>query len=825
MTAMHLVRYDGSSTKVVGVKEFQVAKALLEGQTELLSQLVPSQWGPMHLFDVCLTFGYVDTAMAMAERGVRGCSVEAYHLKRKWCRPVKYDDFGSFLDTACVTCENGWQTCEGCCFGFPVEQGIWMEDWDVRLEDAAAAARKTLKQALVHAALEVFQSGAPLPFTVSEEAMVHLLDLAILTGNKEAAKRCADLSKLWPLRRWSGQNFFRVAEEVSAGRCPLAKDDWIQFYGNHYEVRCLAQLMAALSAGAQLQGLTSSCGLPLREAVLLSLDGDFGELPLPESLTSVKKIKTAFAHFFLNRLITTEVASLSKEQLQKAQKARLSLQNFKVLASLESEWWEELWLSLLDVAILTGQSDCAVLCVSLGVKLSKDGVRLLQQHLDKDPARRPAAAAAANKVLALSRKSVICEKGVAVYQVMRKLLQGRAFPALVVDEVIAFSIDVPEIVEELDLREEAKAWWHWDDYNILFHVPASRRARWDIAVTKAWASSLQRHDHCSGTLAWFRLSFRLKLTKSSFSQKESIVWSMTVLEGRSLQLAILPGRRQHVICGHWTPSCCSIWVRTSARCPTAAAAHKSLAFWNLWEGSRDATRWWISFEREQLVDEVISFCMDLCGCLQRGADVPLILEGLSYHYSHEPSDHLLWSCGGDCPCVLCTVNDVFQQFLLVQEGLYAFREALPFLHQLQGANCFVLQALLLISLANWPPESKPLDVLTRSARVRKSWWTKMQVAKFLGVWRVPQKTDSFKRLDLDTDAWTKFHLLDLISQSYVFDTFLSLHGRCCYWSSNRGFMLQIARWKEEMPGRSLWEAGMWFTSPWTVGILDVLTEI
>jgi len=74
-----LAVYD-EEDRLVGVKEFHVAQALLEGRQEELSQLLPSQWGMVHLFDLCLWFGHADTAWAMAMRGVEGCILEDHHL-------------------------------------------------------------------------------------------------------------------------------------------------------------------------------------------------------------------------------------------------------------------------------------------------------------------------------------------------------------------------------------------------------------------------------------------------------------------------------------------------------------------------------------------------------------------------------------------------------------------------------------------------------------------------------------------------------------------------------------------------------------------------
>ena len=55
--------------RILDVDEFQVAKALLAGEVELLSQEVDSK----HLFDLCLKFGHQSTAVAMISYGVPSC--------------------------------------------------------------------------------------------------------------------------------------------------------------------------------------------------------------------------------------------------------------------------------------------------------------------------------------------------------------------------------------------------------------------------------------------------------------------------------------------------------------------------------------------------------------------------------------------------------------------------------------------------------------------------------------------------------------------------------------------------------------------------------
>ncbi|CAK9092253.1 unnamed protein product [Durusdinium trenchii] len=163
MDAAHFVCYDGTAQEMVlGVKEFQLARALMEGHVEFLSEHVPSSWGPVHLFDLCLTFGLFDTAWAMAERGVKGCRLEAHHLQRDF-----HD--GDIDRWGCSNCIDDWETCEECCFGFPVEQGIWMTGWNSNLSNAANAARRTADSSLMDAAYAARRAAEqPLNRTVLE---------------------------------------------------------------------------------------------------------------------------------------------------------------------------------------------------------------------------------------------------------------------------------------------------------------------------------------------------------------------------------------------------------------------------------------------------------------------------------------------------------------------------------------------------------------------------------------------------------------------------------------------------------------------------------
>ena len=455
MDATRFVYYARDSQEVVGVNEFQLTVALLQGQTEELSQQVPSQWGPAHLFDLCLTFGHVDTALAMAGRGVEGCRLEADHLRRNWRQPNYYQHDDEGFDPpypACKTCRNKWSTCDVCSFGFSTEQGVWMTDWDVNLEDAVEAAWEAAELPLVRATLQSLQSAKPtLPFTISPGAMTHLLDLAILTGNKEAARHCAEMVELRPLRRWHCNEL--VTRFQNGADFRVSSNCSILFFSYRIEVKYPAVLLAALSAGSKLRSLASGfdgLDVPLREALALE---DFAKLLPPENPQEEEELD--IGNFFIEIDEDTTAISLSSQRLQKARMERFPLKNvyaggyaIGIDPSIPIPY-----LSLLDLAILFGQSDCAALCASAGVEVSEDGLDILPKHLDADPARRPAAIAAAEAAMSRSWKSQISGiKGITVYRLMEKL------PQLLVKHVMAFAMEVPPIVEELNLWTTAHLW-------------------------------------------------------------------------------------------------------------------------------------------------------------------------------------------------------------------------------------------------------------------------------------------------------------------------------------------------------------------------------
>ena len=471
MEARDLVYYASSSPEeVVGVREFTIGEALRGGEKELellSNAMIPSQWGPMHVFDLCVSFGHFETARVMAQRGVKNCMLLETHLERNSWGP----------NASCYRCRDDCsQTCDECCFGFPVEQGRWMKDWNVDLEDAIPAAQQTAKKPVVRFILDALSSGCPLPFAISEEAMAHLLDLAILTGDKEAAVCCAKQSKLRPLRRWSSGSFFRACP-IHARMCALNETESIHLDSLYHALKEEEVLVAALSAGVDLEGLFFEADmnyhrplalrLSLPEAVAVSASSwsTFDKL-LPKPETPWVTSQTNGLGSLLFKLAPerdNNIANLCEDRLKNVRMAGLCLQDVNV--QYKSSFGTGS-LSLVDLAILTKQADCAALCAAMGAKLSKNGYSMLR-HYQMDLARRKAAAAAD---LQICWRSQIVSKCIAVYQLMS--MGNRRFPSWLVDQVIYLSLE-PHLVQEFGLWDEAHAWCASRDWNqCLLSTPA-----------------------------------------------------------------------------------------------------------------------------------------------------------------------------------------------------------------------------------------------------------------------------------------------------------------------------------------------------------------
>ncbi|CAE7389935.1 unnamed protein product, partial [Symbiodinium natans] len=278
----------GRDGRILGVDEFQVAKALLAGEAEILSQEVDGQ----HLFDLCCHFGCQSTAAAMLTHGVSGC------VFRGSSRPLAAPDVAKkapprlppsvlpstpappafavakwappmlpFTPTAppprkapppacrCLC----WTTCASCSWGFSEDGGVWMWDWDASLLAAKEAAESTAALPVDGALLDAFRSQPGSPALATGEGLAYLLDLAILLGGAELARRCARHCKFFPLRRWRARDFVKLTYS------PV---------GPHVSIQELDVLMAALAAGVSIQHLVvrDFGSVSIGEAIALSGD-------------------------------------------------------------------------------------------------------------------------------------------------------------------------------------------------------------------------------------------------------------------------------------------------------------------------------------------------------------------------------------------------------------------------------------------------------------------------------------------------------------------------------------------------------------------------
>ena len=421
---------------------------------------MPSQWGSVHIFDLCLWFGHIDTALALALHGVEGCRLKLYHLgaltlpDASDAPPPGYgvgDVSDSDSDPGWCDCE-GWQTCSGCCFGFDLDNGIWMKDWDAHLKHAARAARKETKTPLISGILEIFSKLEVLPLAMSDEAAARLLEIAILCGNTKAAANLAQTSAARPLRRWRGEELSR-------------RED-------------LPMLSAALLAGADFQDLHSGdADIPLLLEMALDFNSeDWQQLGHLFSSTPRWPSRDAqVGNAFLSREIREDGRYHYWISTRKVRNALRSGWDLKYVCTGLDVNCREYTASLLDLAILCGNSDSADALATAGVQLGEERpkyLKLLKQasrgeSLALHPSGlqqgsafecKSAAFAAACASLRSCFNAEGAEKGIALYQVLTKKFHPRGVPMALVHDILAFSMEAPKILDQLDLWDELRGW-------------------------------------------------------------------------------------------------------------------------------------------------------------------------------------------------------------------------------------------------------------------------------------------------------------------------------------------------------------------------------
>ena len=455
-----------------------------------MAEFVPSQWGPVHLFDLCLWFGFSDTALALALGGVTGCTLEDHHLG---ALPGARDT------EVCVGCRcEGWKACSRCCWGFPLENGIWMKDWDAKLLPAADAAMEAAKKPLVRGILEIASRDERLPLAMSEAAAVRLLDIAILIGNVEAATNLAKTCKARPLRRWRGNEMYPDQPTI----------------------------FAALFADADFEGLhvyAEVDKIPLLRLMALDFEPDQWEQLGQFFLAKKNQWPTCdieLGHYFLKE------GCVSMQVIQNALKAGWDLKRIWTELAEDREYCEA---GLLDLAVLCGQPDCAGALGSAGVELKVDCLDLRRRAFCRDDGRalqirffemqvcalrsgsvsecKSAASAAARAFLMNSFKREGVEKGIALYQMLAKKFCRRHFPMALVHDILGFSMERPKILDQLDhmcdLWDDMKGWMPWlrslhvaaqgDDANTLVDLNVDDQTGMDVDGEPGTLGLCQQH--------------------------------------------------------------------------------------------------------------------------------------------------------------------------------------------------------------------------------------------------------------------------------------------------------------------------------------------
>ena len=252
-------------------------------------------------------------------------------------------------------------------WGFPVDQGTWMPDWDCcYTEDAVHAAKKVARKLWFQDLLDMVCSEQKLGFAVSAKAMARLLDIAILTGNKEAARVLHGKCALLPLRRWYSAFFTNRYKEFQPSAIPI--------------------LRAALAAGIDFSEVSvcfrdDGCEwIPFSQALFLLSTSLWMELCgfLPPSPWQPEHKNNLAGLFLLRRDAQERPDSddlnrfkLDTKKLQNAGKAEVDLRCIKLRCTGEGD--SQSSLSLLDLAIVWGQPDCAEICASMDMELTDFG--------------------------------------------------------------------------------------------------------------------------------------------------------------------------------------------------------------------------------------------------------------------------------------------------------------------------------------------------------------------------------------------------------------------------------------------------------------------
>ena len=340
-----------------------------------------------------------------------------------------------------------------------------MNDWDAPLFAAAIAAQQAAKTPLVRGILEISSRNETLALAMSHAAAARLLDIAMLCGNVEAAANFAQTWKARPLRRWRVGDLWEDDADLARWR---------------------SRFSAALCAGADLEGVHANLlnyDVPLLRLLPLDFEPeDWQQLEqvFPSEKNQWPSCDVRAGSLFLtceyrNGLFRTDeypedgLLSVSAQRVQNALRAGWDLKYIWMKLFAAGRWYDA---SLLDVAVLCGQQECASALGSAGVELRvdcldlhrlafrRDGLEALQSELSFGSASecKSAASAAAPAFLMNSFNREGVEKGIALYQTLAKKFHPRGVPRALVHHILGFSMKAPKILDQLDLWDDVRGW-------------------------------------------------------------------------------------------------------------------------------------------------------------------------------------------------------------------------------------------------------------------------------------------------------------------------------------------------------------------------------
>ena len=398
---------------------------------------------------------HLEVARAMSEAGSEGCVVEDCHLG-PYAEGDRHDDFWDVF----LMFDPYWQTEGSNAWGFASTHGIWMKDWNYKLEMAEKAAQKASVRPLFMRIVECYQAGQEPPFALSDSALARLLDIAILIGDPEAASMLAAQTQARPLRRWGPGFFFQYGRDSR----PILQRK--------------SALLATLAAGGdsrrkQYEVPIGRCVLTLREALVFSHSEwrDFSHMLCDSGeLTGAKDVGFLFGNV-CNRHEKWWSWTLCEDILYNGKLAGLALPHVQV----ECYSWhsERLLLSLLDLAILQGQRESAEICAaaSVGVEVPQmlaTNSMLFIAHLKLRrfltgvsvtiplapvADRREAASHAARTALRLTLRRELGE---------RVWVLCKVSPEVLVPPILAFAMEEPQLVrmlmEDFLMPEDVAGW-------------------------------------------------------------------------------------------------------------------------------------------------------------------------------------------------------------------------------------------------------------------------------------------------------------------------------------------------------------------------------